>query len=98
MLTLVALLRISHVLMPRWHLAIWYGGVSALVLRGMMAFGPLVVNVVCSFLGAWLYFVLLDQTDNVTDRALHWLILVGGFVVLIASRFYIDIKIYGIGL
>ena len=49
-----------------------------------------------SFLAAWLYFVLLERTDNRQDRALHWLILIGGFFLLIASRLYIDIRVYGI--
>lgn len=97
-LTLAALLRISHVEMPRWHLAAWYGGVSALALAGSMPVGQLVLNVVGSFLLAWWYFVQLDRTDNVTDRAMHWLVLVVGFVALIATRFYVDIKVYGIGL
>ena len=49
-----------------------------------------------SFLAAWLYFVLLERTDNRQARALHWLILIGGFFLLIASRLYIDIRVYGI--
>ena len=97
-LTLVALLKIAHVFMPRWHLAAWYAGISALVLAGSMSGGQLVVNVACSFLAVWFYFVLLERTDNVTDRALHLLVLVFGFAVLIASRFYVDIKVYGFGL
>ena len=28
----------------------------------------------------------------------HWLILIGGFLLLIASRFYLDIRVYGISL
>ena len=97
-LTLVALLKMSHVHMPRWHLAAWYAGVIALVLAGSMPAGQLVLNVVGSFLAVWFYFALLERTDNVTDRALHWLVLVVGFVGLIASRFYVDIKVYGVGL
>ena len=97
-LTLVALLKMSHVFMPRWHLAAWYAGVIALVLAGSMPAGQLVLNLVGSFLAVWFYFVLLERTDNVTDRALHWLVLMVGFVGLIASRFYVDIKVYGVGL
>ena len=47
-------------------------------------------------LAAWLYFVLLERTDNYEDKPLHWLILIGGFFLLIASRLYIDIRVYGI--
>mgnify|MGYP006167221667 CR=1 FL=1 len=55
-------------------------------------------NGVGSFLAAWLYFALLERTDNYEDKPLHWLILIGGFVLLIASRFYLDIRVYGISL
>ena len=88
-LTLSALLKMAHVDLPRWHLAFWFGLLVALALRAIL-------NGAGSFLAAWLYFVLLERTDNRQDRALHWLILIGGFFLLIASRLYIDIRVYGI--
>ena len=97
-LTLVALLRLAHVEMPRWHLAAWYAGASAFALAGALPWGPLVLNGVASFLAAWGYFELLDRTDNAPDQALHGLVLVMGFVALIATRFYVDIKFHGVGL
>jgi len=48
-----------------------------------------------SFLAAWLYFELLDRTDNRAQRKLHWLILIAGFCGLTASRL-IDIRVYGV--
>jgi hypothetical protein len=54
------------------------------------------LNGAASFLASWLYFVLLDRTDNRAQRELHWLILIGGFVGLLASRFLIDIRVYGV--
>ena len=95
-LTLAALLRLSLVELPRWHLAFWFGLLVALALLGSMSRTQAILNGAGSFLAAWLYFVLLDRTDNRGDRVLHWLILVGGFFLLIASRLFIDIRVYGI--
>ena len=95
-LTLAALLRLSLVELPRWHLAFWFAVLVGLALVQSMPRWDAVVNAAGSFLAAWLYFVLLDRTDNRGDRVLHWLILVGGFFLLIASRLFIDIRVYGI--
>ena len=95
-LTLVALLKLSQVELPRWHLAFWFGLLVALALFGSMPRMQAILNGAGSFLAALLYFVLLERTDNRQDRALHWLILIGGFFLLIASRLYIDIRVYGI--
>jgi hypothetical protein len=97
-LTLVALLKMAHVEMPRWHLAFAFATLVALASRGSMPLAHLAVNVLGSFGAAWLYFEWLDRTDNRPDRALHWLILVGGFVLLIGSRLWLDIRVYRIGL
>eukprot|EP01037_Dinobryon_pediforme_P004695 gene4695-4740_t len=97
-LTLSALLKMAHVDLPRWHLAFWFGLLVALALFGSMPRTQAVLNGAGSFLAAWLYFVLLERTDNRQDRALHWLILIGGFFLLIASRLYIDIRVYGISI
>ena len=95
-LTLSALLKMAHVDLPRWHLAFWFGLLVALALFGSMPRMQAILNGAGSFLAALLYFVLLERTDNRQDRALHWLILIGGFFLLIASRLYIDIRVYGI--
>lgn len=97
-LTLVALLKMAHVSMPRWHLAFWFAVLVSLALSGGLTHRHLAANGVASFLAAWLYFALLDQTDNVADRALHWLVLVAGFVVLLGSRLWLDLRYYRIGL
>jgi len=97
-LTLSALLRLSYLEMPRWHLAFWFAVLVMLALFQSMPRSHALLNGAGSFLAAWLYFVLLDHTDNIPDRVLHWFILVGGFFLLIASRLYIDAIVYGISL
>ncbi|BEU97594.1 response regulator [Acidovorax sp. DW039] len=97
-LTLVALLKLSLVELPRWHLAFWFGLLVGLALLGSMSRLHALANGVGSFVAAWVYFELLERTDNYEDRPLHWLVLIGGFVLLVASRFYIDIRVYGISL
>ena len=95
-LSLAALLKMAHVQMPRWHLAFWYAALVALALRLFLPWWDVLLNGVASFFAAWLYFVLLDRTDNRAQRELHWLILIGGFVGLLASRFLIDLRVYGV--
>ena len=95
-LTLAALLKMAHVDMPRWHLAFWFAALVGLALRAFLPWWDVLLNGAASFLASWLYFVLLDRTDNRAQRELHWLILIGGFVGLMASRFLIDIRVYGV--
>lgn len=82
--------------MPRWHLAFWYAVPVGIALRGHLSWWDVLLNTAMSFLTAWLYFVLLDRTDNRAQRELHWLILIGGFAGLLASRFLIDVRVYGV--
>jgi len=97
-LTLAALLKMAHVGMPRWHLAFWFAVLVTLALGGQLGWWQTMVNGLGSFFAAWLYFELLERTDNRIDRVLHWLILIGGYLLLLGSRFWIDIQIYGISL
>ncbi|MFM9880705.1 MAG: response regulator [Burkholderiaceae bacterium] len=96
--TLVGLLKMAHVEMPRWHLAFWFGVLVTLALNGSISRGQLALNGAGSFLAAWLFFALLHRTDNTLDRATHYLVLVVGFVVLLGSRLWLDIAVYGIGI
>ena len=88
-LTLVALLKLSNVDMPRWHLAFWFGVLVGAALMGHMPRLHAVGHGLLSF-------VLLDRTDNRLDRVWHWLILIGGFGLIIMARMLIDIRAYGI--
>ncbi len=42
---------------------------------------------------AWLHG--LQATDHLGGQALHWLLLVGGFCVLVGARLYLDLVFYG---
>jgi len=96
-LTLVGLLKMAHVEMPRWHLALWFAVLVTLALGGAMTRWQAALNGAGSFLAAWLFFTLLERTDNTADRATHYLVLVAGFLLLLGSRFWLDIAVYGIG-
>ncbi len=67
-------------------------------MNGSVSQRDLVVNGAASFLVAWLYFALLDWTDNAVDRGVHYLVLVGGLVLLLGSRLWLDLHYYRIGL
>ena len=97
--TLVGLLKMAYVDMPRWHLAFWFAAIVGITLRGAGVPGmQLVWNILGSFVGAWLYFLALDRTDNCVDRVVHYLILVAGMGLLLFTRFWLDVRYYSIGL
>ncbi len=97
-LALSGLLRITHLGIPLWHLAFFYTALVMTALFTVMPFMQALINGAGSFLASWLYFWLLDQTDVVTNRFPHYFVLVVGMLVLIGSRFWIDVRIYGIAL
>ena len=97
-LALSGLLKIAHLGIPAWHLAFWYAVLVGITLFGMMPTAHALLNSSGSFFAAWLYFYLLDATDSVTDRFPHYFVLVVGMAALIASRLFIDVKYYQIGL
>ena len=97
-LTLVGLLRVAHVELPRWHLALGFAVLVGLALVGPVGWWHALINAAGSFLAAWAYFVALERTDHRLGRVAHYLILPGGMAVLLGSRLWIDIQIYGVGL
>lgn len=95
-LTLAVLLKMAQVEMPRWHLAFWCAVLVSLAQQAFLPLADVLLDGAASFLAAWLYFELLDRTDNRAQRGLHWLILVAGFCGLLGSRFLVDIRVYGV--
>ncbi len=95
---LVGLLRFAHVEMPRWHLAFWFAVLVVLALFASLGWRQLMLNGAGSFLAAWAYFSALEATDSVEHRVPHYFILFFGMLALIGSRFWLDLRHYGIGL
>ena len=93
-LTLPALLRLNFVGIRAWELAFLYVVIVGLALLQQLTWGQWFANVTGMFLMAWAWFFALDMTDNIERRALHWLILFFGFLVMIGSRAYLDLVIY----
>lgn len=97
-LSLAGLLKIAYLGLPPWHLAFWFAALVSVALFQSMPAKDAFMNGAGSFLASWLYFYLLDKTDTVTDRWLHYFVLVIGMLLLIGSRMFIDVKYYGVGL
>jgi hypothetical protein len=97
-LALAGLLKITHLGIPLWHLAFFYSALVFTALLTVMPFGHATMNGLGTFLASWFYFWLLDYTDVVTNRFPHYGVLVLGMLALHGTRFWIDIRLYGIGL
>jgi hypothetical protein len=97
-LMLAGLLKIAHLGVPPWHLAFWFAVLVTAALFQVMPTRDAWLHGAGMFLGAWLYFWLLDRTDGVVDRWRHYFVLVLGMLALLGARFYIDVKYYQIGL
>ena len=93
-MTLAALLRLSFVGTRAWELAFLYVVMVGLVLLPQLGWLHWLANVASMFLMAWGWFFALDYTDNLERKALHWLILFFGFLVMIGSRAYLDLIVY----
>lgn len=70
-LTLAALLKMAHIGMVRWYLAFWFTVLVTLMLGGQIGRLHTVGNSQVSFFTSWLYFELLERTDNKIDRSVH---------------------------
>ena len=97
-LALSGLQKIAHLGIPLWHLAFFYSALVMAALFQAMSFSQALLNGLGTFLASWLYFWLLNYTDVVTNRLPHYFVLLVGMLVLIGSRFWIDVRIYGIAL
>ncbi len=93
---LTGLLRFAHVEMPRWHLAFFFALLVGVALFPNLGWASWALNVGGSFLASWAFFIVLDQTDNIERRAMHYLILFFGMVALIGTRLWLDLVHYQI--
>lgn len=97
-LSLAPLLRLCHLGYKPLELALLLGVIAGVVLWGPLAFRPWLLNVGGLMAASAAWFWSLQATDHIGGRALHWLLLVGGFVLLLGARMYLDLIVYGVGL
>jgi hypothetical protein len=93
-MTLVGLLRLSFVGTRAWELAFLYVVIVGFVLLPQLGWAHWFANVAGMFFKAWAWFFVLDYTDNLERKPLHWLILFFGFLVMVGSRAYLDLIVY----
>jgi hypothetical protein len=96
-LTLVSLVRLGHLDYKPWELALLLALIAGVVLWGSLTPTQWALNIGLMYAAvtAWLWG--LQATDHIGGQALHWLLLIGGFVLLVGSRLYLDMIVYGIG-
>ncbi len=94
-LTLVSLVKLSHLGYKPWELSFYLALIVGVVLWSSLPTSDWLLNVAGMFGAstAWLYG--LQATDHLGGQALHWLLLVGGFCVLVGARLYLDLVFYG---
>ncbi len=96
-LTLVSLLRLSSLGYKPWELALLLALIAGVVLWGSLTLAQWLLNIGLLYAAttAWLWG--LQATDHIGGQGLHWLLLIGGFVLLVGSRLYLDLIVYVIG-
>lgn len=96
-LTLVSLLRLSHLGYKPLELALLLGLIAGAVLWAPLGYKAWLLNVTGMAAAAAAWFWSLQATDHIGGQALHWLLLVAGFVLLVGLRLYLDLIVYGVG-
>lgn len=97
-LTLVALVRLCGLGYKPLELAALLAVIVGGVLWGPLGAAAWALNVAGMSAATAAWFWALQATDAIGRQALHWLLLIGGFVALIGTRLYLDLIVYGVGL
>lgn len=97
-LTLVALLKLCALGYKPLELALLLAVLVGAVLWGALGGLQWLLNVAGMYAASAAWFWSLQETEGIGQRALHGLLLIGGFVVLIGTRLYLDLIVYGVGL
>ncbi len=94
-LTLVSLVKLSHLGYKPWELSFYLALILGVVLWSALPLSHWVLNVAGMFGAciAWLHG--LQATDHIGGQALHWLLLFGGFCALVGARLFLDLIFYG---
>lgn len=96
-LSLVPLVRLGHLDHKPWELGLLLALIVGAVLWGSLTPAQWLLNIGLTYAAvtAWLWG--LQATDHIGGQPLHWLLLIAGFVLLVGSRLYLDMIVYGIG-
>lgn len=94
-LTLVTLVKLSHLGYKPWELSFFLALILGVVLWGGLSMTHWVLNVAGMFGVCTAWLSGLQATDHLGGQALHWLLLIGGFCVLVGGRLYVDLVVYG---
>lgn len=97
-LTLTALLKLCTLGYKPLELALLLAALTGAVLWGALSGPQWLLNVGGMYAASAAWFWGLQATEGIGRAALHWLLLVGGFVLLIGTRLYLDLIVYGVGL
>jgi hypothetical protein len=97
-LTLVSLVRLCHLGYRPSELALLLIVIAGVVLWGSLTLSQWLLNIGLLYAATTAWLSGLQATDHIGGQGLHWLLLIGGLVLLIGSRLYLDLIVYGIGL
>lgn len=97
-LTLVALVRLCGLGYKPWELALLLVAIVGAVMWGSLGPGHWLLNVAGMYAASTAWFRGLQATDAIGRQGVHWLLLLGGFALLLGGRLYLDLIVYGIGL
>ncbi|MFM2449905.1 MAG: hypothetical protein RIS44_2355 [Pseudomonadota bacterium] len=94
-LTLVSLVKLSHLGYKPWELSFCLALILGVVLWGSLSWPHWLFNVSGMFGACAAWLTGLQATDHMGGQALHWLLLIGGFCALVGARLFLDVVFYG---
>ena len=94
-LTLVSLVKLSHLDYKPWELSFFLASILGVVLWSALPLVHWLLNVAGMFIGCTAWLTGLQATDHIGGQALHWLLLIGGFCALVGARLFLDLIVYG---
>jgi hypothetical protein len=97
-LSLVLLIKLLWLGWKPWELALAYVAIVGVALAGSVGPRAWLLDLGASYAAVFAWLRLLDRSDAVGTQTLHWLLLIGGLLLLVASRLWIDLKIHGLSL
>ncbi|WP_309625063.1 hypothetical protein [Methylibium sp.] len=96
-LTLVALVRLCDLGFKPLELALFLMVIAGAAQWGLLPLQRWLLDVAGTFTLSAAWFWSLQASDHIGGQGLHWLLLIGGFVLLLGARLYLDLIVYGAG-